>query len=195
MGNVSKSLIITSWNSRGHADNRIDYMAKLLKNTDILIIQEHWFFENNLNSLVNSMDNIQVYGTSSMDPSSLLHGRPYGGCAVLYNKHLKCKFTPVEVGSDRCCAIIMELPDLTKILLFNVYMPCDTIHDQVNLDLYNDVLISISQVRNNHSDICNVIIGGDFNTDMSRNNSLHTMSLIDYLSSDGLVMCSDCTLD
>jgi len=45
--------------------------------------------------------------------------QPYGGCTILYSKHLKCKFIPVDVGSSRCCAIIMELPDLNEVLWLN----------------------------------------------------------------------------
>jgi len=195
MDNTTKHFVIASWNSRGHGDNRIDYMKKLLQNVDVLMIQEHWYFENDLNSIVNSMDGIHVYGTSGMDPSNLLHGRPYGGCAILYSKHLKCKFTPVDSVSSRCCAVIMELPDLTKVLLFNVYMPCDTEHDQENAELYLDVLTRISHVRTSYPDICNIIIGGDFNTDLIRINSLHTISLLDYLPREGLALCCQCTED
>ena len=80
----------------------------------------------------------------------------------------------------------MEFPDLTKVLLFNVYMPRDTEHEQENTQLYVDVLTRISHIRNNYPDICNIIIGGDFNTDLTRINSLHTISLMDYLPHEGL---------
>ena len=78
----TKHFVIASWDNRSHGDNRIDYMIKLLRNVDILIIQEHWYHENDLNSLVHSMDDIHMHGTSGMDPNNLLHGRPYDGCAI-----------------------------------------------------------------------------------------------------------------
>jgi len=100
-------------------------MIKHLHSVDVIIIQEHWYYDKDLNSLVHSTDDIHVHGTSGMDPNNLLYGRPYDDCTILYSKHLKCKFTPVDVGSSRCCTVIMEFPDLTKVL-FNVYLSCDT---------------------------------------------------------------------
>ena len=35
-------------------------MISVLRNVDVLIIQEHWYYENDLNSLVHSMDDIHV---------------------------------------------------------------------------------------------------------------------------------------
>ena len=71
----------------------------------------------------------------------------------------------ISSGSSRCCAVIMEFPDLTKVLLFNVYMLYDTEHEQENTQLYIDVLTRICHIRNNYPDICNIIIGGYFYTD------------------------------
>jgi len=105
MARTKSKLVIASWNSRGHSDNRLDYMYKLLQNVDILLVQEHWHYENNIISMVNSMHDVQVYGTSSMDPNVLQTGRPNGGCAFLYNKNLKLKIIHVPVDSSRCCAL------------------------------------------------------------------------------------------
>ena len=33
-----------------------------MKTTDILLLQEHWYFEKDLSYIFNSMDGIQVYG-------------------------------------------------------------------------------------------------------------------------------------
>jgi hypothetical protein len=78
------------------------------------------------------------------------------------------------------------ISDLTKVLLFDIYMSCDTEHEQENAQLYIDVLTRISHIRNNYPDISNIIIGGDFNTDLTRIISLHTISLMDYLPREGL---------
>jgi len=58
-------------------------MIKHLQNVDLLIIQEYWYYENDLDSLVHSMNDIHVHGTSGMEPHNLLHGRPYGGGAIV----------------------------------------------------------------------------------------------------------------
>jgi len=140
--NTTKHFVIGSWN---------------LQNVDVLIIQEHWYYENDLNSLVPSMDDIYIHWMSRMDPNNLLYGRPYDDCTILYIKHPKRKFTPVNVGSNRCCVVVMEFPDLTKVLLFSVYMSCDTEHE--NVQLYLDVLTRISHICNNYPDTCDIIIG------------------------------------
>ncbi len=184
---LSNGLTIASWNSRGHSDNRIEYMSKIINDVDILLVQEHWHFESNICTLVNKMNDVHVYGISRMDSGVLLSGRPHGGCAFLYSRNLKCNITPVEVGSNRCCAIIIDLSEHARILLFNVYMPCDTEYDQNNHENYVDVLSKISQVRMNYPDILHTIIGGDFNTDFTRRLSLHTTSLEDFIHREGLV--------
>ena len=45
------------------------------------------------------MDIVHVYRTSGIYPSTLLHGYSYDSCAILYSKQLKCKCTPVDLGS------------------------------------------------------------------------------------------------
>ena len=87
------------------------------------------------------------------------------------------------------------ISDLTKVLLFDIYMSCDTEHEQENAQLYIDVLTRISHIRNNYPDISNIIIGGDFNTDLTRIISLHTISLMDYLPREGLWLCAQCVED
>ena len=68
-------------------------------------------------------------------------------------------------------------------------------HEQENAQLYLDVLTRICHIRNNYPDICNIIIGGDFNTDLTRINSLHTISLMYYLPHEGLLLCYECVED
>ena len=63
------------------------------------------------------------------------------------------------------------LPNDINILLFNVYMSCDTDYNLVNLDTYSNVLHKIDEVCMTYHDVDNIIIGGDFNTDISRTSS------------------------
>jgi len=37
--------------------------------------------------MVNSMNDVQLYGNSSMDPNVLQIGQPHGGCAFIYSKY------------------------------------------------------------------------------------------------------------
>jgi exonuclease III len=55
-------------------------------------------------------------------------------------------------------------------------MPCDNTSGQDNNQVYQDVLHDIFD-HEAASQVNNIIIGGDFNTDLSRSNSAHTRCL------------------
>ena len=69
-------------------------------------------------------------------------------------------------------------------------MPVDTNADQNNLEEFNSVLHEISGLCGS-SCYDNIIIGGDFNTDFSRRQSLHTVSLEHFLSEEELRCARD----
>ena len=100
-----------------------------------------------------------------MNESELLMGRPYGGCAILVNDRLKCKFTPLPV-TKRCYAGILELYDGPKNSQC-VYMPCDTTPDYDSVDEYSSVLADYIAVCNDHPNVSYTILAGDLNTDFS----------------------------
>ena len=101
----------------------------------------------------------------------------------------------IPVDSNRCCAVLCDFPNNVKILMFNMYVPCDTDNDQANLELYIDVLSKRSHIRSNYLDVNHTIIAGDLNTEMTRRNSLHTIAFEEYLKNEGLLLCSSCTDD
>ena len=139
MNTSQHKLRICSFNSKGHGSDKISYMQKLMKECDILMVQEHWYFEKDLKVFQNLIGNVHMHGISGMNEDDLLIGRPFGGCAILINNHLKCTFSPFQI-SNRCCGGILKSQKMS-ILLFNVYMPCDTQYDVANYD------------RNGHIDV------------------------------------------
>jgi hypothetical protein len=110
-----------------------------------------------------------------MSDTELNVGRPYGGVAILWKSSLNVKVQPVCTDSSRLCAVLVEMCAMS-FLLCSVYMPCDTCDDYRNLREYNDVLDEIVSLTHAHN-VSRVIIGGDFNTDLCRANSLHTHAL------------------
>lgn len=62
-------------------------------------------------------------------------------------------------------------------------MPCDTNYG--NADAYLDVLSELSQVAEQFAS-SEIIIGGDFNTDLSRARSLNTDALLAFIENEGL---------
>ena len=140
-----------------------------------------------LNDFESKLDNVYVIGISGMDENELLYGRPYGGCAIIYNRQFKCNVTPIVHDSKRCMAAIITV-DTCRFLFFNVYMPCDGNNNQYD-PVFNDVLHDINLLINQYSDIDHIIIGGDLNTDVSRLGSSHTTTLHEFCNRESLFMC------
>ena len=76
-------LTFATYNCKGHSVSRVVYIQKLMENCDILILQEHWCYESNLDMFADQIGAINIFGVSGMDESQLLLGRPYGGCAIV----------------------------------------------------------------------------------------------------------------
>ena len=71
------------------------------------------------------------------DNASILKGRPYGGCAILWRAELASNIQPCELKSisRRVCGCIVNTGD-GNMLLLNVYLPTDNrSHDNVSNDL------------------------------------------------------------
>ena len=105
-----------------------------------------------------------------MSDTEYITGRPYGGCAILWNNTLICNVEPVPCTSKRLCVVKIELRD-TSFLLFTLYMSCDTMCDMDNIHMYEEVLCEITSISTSMN-IDKIICGGDFNTYMTRINSL-----------------------
>jgi hypothetical protein len=107
--NDNNTLRVCTYNSKGHGTDRVEYMKYLMQKCDILLIQEHWMFESDINSLESAVGNVNVFGVSAMDSNVLLEGRPHGGCALMHNKSLNCLVSPIDTGNPRVCAGCTEL--------------------------------------------------------------------------------------
>ena len=174
---ISDKLRLCSYNSNGSSLDRILYIKELFEKCDILLIQEHWLYTPNLDIYSKHINDCNYYGCSGMDEQEFRVGRPYGGTVILWKSCLNITTCPINTRSKRLSAVKIQCNN-NNILLFNVYMPCDS---NTNRDIYSDTLSVIS-------DVCNdniydyVIIGGDLNTDFSRLMSNHTVQLLEFLS-------------
>ena len=91
-------LNITCWNCSGIYGNYV-YARKLLKNTDILALSEHWLYEDELSFLDGLDSRFCSYATSSSMNDKLhrwKHGQ--GGVSLLWKKELK--FIYMKRGFD-----------------------------------------------------------------------------------------------
>lgn len=137
------SLVISSYNCHGFNTLKFDYITSLLSKCTFLLIQEHWLSDEQLNSLTCGSSNIAYTGISGFDRSDVLAGRPYGGCAILWQANLCAHVSPLIINSRRVCAARLSLNSV-KILIVNVYMPCE-VGDE-NIDEFVSVLTVIGEI-------------------------------------------------
>ncbi|ELU04475.1 hypothetical protein CAPTEDRAFT_211924 [Capitella teleta] len=155
---------------------------------DIPLIQEHWFLCDDIVKLAHNED-VLVTGISGMDATQLQMGRPFGGCALIYKRNWNCSGATLKAKCGRLCACIISLPSNVRILVFNVYMPCDALYDDASLQIFIDVINEIESMIELHNDIDVVVVGCDLNTDVNRANSLHVQPIHDFCDRQSLQLC------
>ena len=103
-------------------------------------------------------------GVSGFDNESVLSGRPYGGCAILWHSNMCVNAVPINVDSRRICAVSLS-HESWKLVVVNVYMPFENGDSNTDELMYLLSLIEDMMVSNADSLF---VIGGDFNVDFSR---------------------------
>ena len=180
------SLSLITFNVSGLYNDRILYTKHIISEfkPDVMLLQETWLLNDSLSRMNNLNENYLSTGKSAVPSKEILHGRPYGGVGFLWNKSLAAHVTPVPVPSDRIAAITISQPNGSKILIVNIYMPCDnrmmtsaSAEYEQCIEALDELLISVS-----YND---VIIGGDMNTDYARNNA-HAKCLTDFCMRNNL---------
>ena len=164
-----KVLRIASFNCEGYNELKQAFIKKLLNNVDILLLQEFWLIPTTLNKLSNLSDQFQCHAISAVDDTEILHGRPYGGVAILWHKRLRANVELIQLNSKRLSAIKRQSL-YCSILIVSVYLPCDTYAQHAVSDEFQseidvlDVLDTVIQDTNPD----HILIGGDFNTSSER---------------------------
>jgi exonuclease III len=152
---------------------------------DFVMLQEHWLLPNELDILGNIHPDMYAVGNSAVDLSAgTLVGRPYGGTAILYKKHLASCVSLVETGDPRICAVNF-ISNVGPVLLVCVYMPTDR-GDAESFDQY---LETCSRVHALYSecDAVECVIAGDFNCQIGS----RFYDMFSQLATDNNLVCSD----
>ena len=78
----------------------------MLRDCDVMLLQEHWLSDSQL-SILNTLspDHVSV-AVSGFGNNSVLTGRPYGGCAILWRKNLSLTASPITSNSWRISAVL-----------------------------------------------------------------------------------------
>jgi len=180
------NLRLCTYNVHGINNNKWLYLDELLKQCNIICIQEHWLMNCQSHYFTDHLEDVSVACVSAMHDDEFINGRPHGGCAIVWKNNVHFSVHNVSTRSPRLCCVKLDVPSMpTPILLACVYMPTDTMSNLLNVDEYSEVLHEMCDI----ADALNceyIICMGDFNTDLSRAHSLHTQTLINFLNEESL---------
>ena len=155
---------VATYNCHGFQSS-VNDIRQLCSNHDVILLQETWLMESELPQLSRVDRNFYHKGISSMDTNrTLIRGRPYGGLALLWSKHLGMQCKPVTFGTRSDIMGLMITISDVQYLLLNVYMPycCrDNLNDFMLNLLHIDGIISTA-------DTPYVFVAGDFNADTTK---------------------------
>ena len=109
-------------------------------------------------------------------------GRPYGGLAVMWRKHLTSKVKPVSFDDDRIIGVECVV-NSTKMFLLGVYLPCNS-----NTN-FEDFLFSLGKIRTiiDEFDSLYVYVFGDFNADIEKQ-SVFGNELVSFCHDSDLIV-------
>jgi len=172
-----KSINIVSFNCRSFRSSS-GYVKQLLEHCDILCLQEHWLPDQQLCDL-NICQNSAVTGVSGMVSDCVIHGRPYGGCAIYFRTTLSSSISHCQIVSRRFCGIKVKLAGGRILLVVCVYLPFDDGHASDVLK-FGEVLGELEAFLYTQSyDLLAVV--GDFNVDFSRTHCSRTGELLRFM--------------
>ena len=119
-----------------------------------------------------------------MDFSILLHGRPFGGCAILFRKSLINSFTMLSTNAKHFCAVWLSDQSGYTVLLICVYLSTE----YATSSLHDDFLYAIAELEGfiNSQPFNSLLIAGDFSVDFARC-SPNTSQLTQFLEEFDLV--------
>lgn len=170
------SISLASLNCFGMKNNKI-YIEKLIENNDIVFIQEAWLDSHKkFDEIINPSKKYKTYFKTAMSEGKK-RGRPHGGIGWIVNgeiKNFNCKFITKRISYIK----------VAETIIIGVYMHFEDGKSDTALNFENDLSI-INTIYKKHCDDHEVIILGDFNTDLRRaskfeellNNFLHENKL------------------
>ena len=106
------------WNTCGQSINSI------LKNNDIILIQEHWLFHSQINIISDICNkiNFAAKGVDIRDPLLPISlPRGYGGVAVLWNMNIDHLIRLIPDGTEKIQCIELECFDRNMICFFFIF--------------------------------------------------------------------------
>ena len=137
-------------------------VRNIMSTCDIVLLQELMLCKSDLHILNELNDNFEkIAYVQDRESVGIVEGRPTCGVAILWRKSLSPYISPILVD-DRVVGIILSNVT-SKVLLLNVYMPCDmqTLHA---LDNYRNMLAKLEVIMKEHN-VSKIVLTGDLNAD------------------------------
>ena len=165
----------------------MDTVRDLLNYCDFLLVQEIWKYDQIfIETVKKEFPGYECVVRSPNNEANESIGKLSGGVGIIFNSNIDCTVEEIKCVSSRLCALKLVI-DKLDILLINVYMPCDTGIINGELTEYNDVVTELNQLI-----MCScsqhVIIAGDINADLSRDNA-QTKALLSFTEENRLCLC------
>ena len=173
-----------SFNCRGWNSGSV-FLKDYLDSFDLCFVQEHWLHSDNLNQINSINSDFLSVSVSGMDSGSLLCGRPYSGCTILYRKSYAPCITPISSCSQRFCGVKVLNSSGLSHLLISLYMPA-ACHTSSFVDYLNTLGELQGFLESQQCDV-NILVS-DFNVDFDCCSSL-TRLLRDFMSEMSLHAC------
>lgn len=153
---------------------------------EIIFIQEHWLSSINLDKLhALSRADYHCTASSAMEDvisAGILRGRPFGGLGVLIRN---------DIASNAKCLAAAErfiVVRIGKLILINVYAPVySKNYDRNSVTL--EMLANINEILSDKSPDDVIVIGGDFNINMTKQCDISDLFL-QFVNSNNLAMCN-----
>ena len=122
MDDFHSNIKVTSFNCK-NVKSSVTEIYELCENCDILVLQETWLLDSEIQLLTNLHSDFYAKGISSVNTGDdILRGRPHAGIAILWKKAFGNKCNIVDYNDNRLLGIEVQSSDY-KILIVNVYMP------------------------------------------------------------------------
>ena len=145
--------------------NNSEIVKSFFGTSDIVFLQEIMLEKRDLDILNDFNPNFKhVAYVKDRECEGICEGRPSGGVAIFWRANLSPSLVPIFVD-DSIIGIAIET-DRGKILMLNVYLPCD-LQTSNSIDKYKQSLATL-EVIIREQNINQVVLVGDFNADPSK---------------------------
>ncbi len=188
-------LTLATCNCTGLYTDRTAFIQDFIinNNVDILFLQEMWLYENDFKYVNMIIKEFLSNNVSGIRDSEMIYTRGYEGVSILWAKSLAQRIKPLKSNLKRLVCAEFKMNDNCSILLINAYMPNDNYKKTVVDEVFENEVDNIIQLCSKYHQVNSVMIVGDLNIDLSRNNA-HTKRTKDIVHMYNLTFATNHTI-